>query len=219
MVTTPDTGQITVLPMTAEMIPQVVAMHLAAFRGSMSAQLGPLYVRPLIKWFVDAPDSIALVASLDGRTPHGYVMGAPLGYTRRTNWLLLVPAILAGLTHPWLAFDRRIRKTAATRLRMLAGHKFPTQPCPELPAPTMSLVGIGVAPQAQRRNVGRLLVNAFEAAALELGMRSLRLSVFPENNAARSLYEKCGWQPFREPSEGGVTMFYSKVLDGRIDSP
>ncbi|MBX7167431.1 MAG: GNAT family N-acetyltransferase [Pirellulales bacterium] len=203
-----------IVPMTQDMIPQVVAMHVQAFQGQMSAMMGPRYVRAMVEWFLRFPDGITLVATLDGSTPHGYVMGAPVGYSRQMNRDLFVLALGVAMTRPWIVFNGKIRRTAWSRVKLLAGQKSAGNPEPPLPQPTMSLVGIGVSPAAQRRNLGQLLVGAFEAEAARRQMRSVRLSVFPRNQAARALYAKCGWHPYLEPDRDDVTVFYSKVLQG-----
>lgn len=194
--------------MTNEVIPAVVEMHLQAFDGYMSARLGPIYINALIRWFQNDEHTISLVAIDDNGKPVGYVIGAPVGYTVRMNRDLLGRAVLATLTRPWLVLDRRILRTAVGRLKLLSGRLPPQDEAPGLPEPTMSLVGIGVSPKAQGGGFGRQLVNAFESRARDLGAQSMRLSVYPDNPAARRLYEKCGWKPYREPKVPGTTMFY-----------
>jgi ribosomal protein S18 acetylase RimI-like enzyme len=50
-----------------------------------------------------------------------------------------------------------------------------------------------VSPESAHRGVGRLLIAAAEAWARERGYRLLTLNVFERNEAARRLYERCGF--------------------------
>lgn len=201
-----------VVEMTEDVVPQVVEMHLQAFDGYMSTRLGPTYVNALIRWFYNSDKTISLVALDDTGKPAGYVIGAPVGYTVAMNRDIFRHAALATMSRPALLFDQRILRTAFGRIKLLAGKQAPKGETPELLEPTMSLVGIGVSPHAQGAGIGRQLVEAFEARSRELGARSMRLSVYPDNPAARRLYEKCGWQAYREPSIPGSTMFYFHTL-------
>ncbi len=203
----------TTVDMPAGIVPEVVHLHMQAFRGYMSARLGRGYIRAMIEWFRTYEPGIALIVKDEEGRLAGYVIGAPLGYGAAMNRDLLGPAIRATIARPWLLLDRRIRRTAWGRLKLLAGRRAPPGEVPELPPPTMSLVGIAVAPESQGRSIGALLVDAFESRAREKNAGSLRLSVYPNNPSARRLYEKCGWQPFREPPSPDVSMFYVKPLE------
>ncbi|MCK6546318.1 GNAT family N-acetyltransferase [Myxococcota bacterium] len=201
-----------VVPMTRALAPALVDVHREAFAGYMNARLGRGYVRHFLEWFATATDAIALVALDDHATPVGYVVGAPLGYGRAMTRELFVPAALGVATHPALVFDRRIVKTALGRVAELFGRPMPSAPPPALPAPTWSLVGIGVASKARGLGAGSALTKAFEDEARARGARSLRLSVYAENAAARRTYERAGWVPFDGPVPPGFAMYYSKVL-------
>lgn len=204
-----------VVPMTRDLAPALVDVHREAFAGYMNARLGRGYVRRFLEWFATAKDAIALVA-LDDRddrsTPIGYVVGAPLGYGRAMTRALLVPAALGVATHPALALDRRIVKTALGRVAELFGRPMPSAPPPALPSPTWSLVGIGVASSARGLGAGSALTRGFEEEALRRGARALRLSVYAENAVARRTYERAGWVPFDGAVPAGFAMYYSKVL-------
>jgi ribosomal protein S18 acetylase RimI-like enzyme len=53
--------------------------------------------------------------------------------------------------------------------------------------------GLAVTPAFQGRGVGRALVEAAAAAARQGGARRLTLRVLSTNDAARALYESCGF--------------------------
>jgi len=59
--------------------------------------------------------------------------------------------------------------------------------------PSAHLEAIVVAARAQRRGIASALLQAAEAQAQELGAKSMTLHVFANNERARSLYEKSGY--------------------------
>lgn len=58
------------------------------------------------------------------------------------------------------------------------------------------LFGMAVAPDAQRRGLGRALVGAVLAEAEAAGVRLVQLQVTAPNAAARRLYAACGFRPY-----------------------
>ncbi|MGO8686918.1 MAG: GNAT family N-acetyltransferase [Candidatus Dormibacteria bacterium] len=73
---------------------------------------------------------------------------------------------------------------------------------------------LGVAPRAQRRGVGRALVEAAAAVARAAGKRRLTLGTLPEMIAAQRLYEAMGFQggPPVEHAEGRSHLTYELPL-------
>jgi [ribosomal protein S18]-alanine N-acetyltransferase len=59
--------------------------------------------------------------------------------------------------------------------------------------PEAELLTIAVAPADRRRGVGRALLSAFEAAALDRGASEALLEVAVTNDAARGLYAAAGY--------------------------
>ena len=116
------------------------------------------------------------------------------------------------MVRPWLIVNGQFRHAIKQRLRLILGQPELQREEPELPTPTMSLVGIGVAASARGQKIGLSLMQAFEARTHEARMRSLRLSVYPHNIPARRLYEKCGWQPFEGRRGTEEAMYYFKLL-------
>ena len=60
--------------------------------------------------------------------------------------------------------------------------------------PGAHLEAIGVAPVADGHGVGRMLLTEAERAALAAGARSMTLHVFANNERARSVYERTGYE-------------------------
>ncbi len=76
-------------------------------------------------------------------------LARPLGYDREINKALLGPAARGMLAHPWLLCEPRILRTVGARFRLLTGKTATSPTIPHLPAPAISLVGIGVSSQVR----------------------------------------------------------------------
>ena len=173
-------------------------LHARAFEGEIGPLVGPGYIEAFLEWFVGSPPAVSLIAEDAGQVV-GYVFGAPNGYGPGLTRDLL-PDIALGvlrnfpriLRHP--SFRRQVR----SRLANLVLRREPSSVFVDATPPgVFNLVGIGTAPSARGKGVGRALVEAFcERAA----GRTVMLDVFKDNAAARSLYERCG---FRELVEEG----------------
>lgn len=198
-------------PLTENHIPTVVDIHSKAFVGYMSTNLGRTYLTNFYHWFSTRTDAISIVAERDFQAV-GFLVGAPLGYETIMSRNLFWVAATCILSRPWLLVGRNVRTAIVDRGMIIFGKNPRRKGYPRLPEPTMSLVGIGVASQSQGLGVGKTLMQSFEKKALDLGMKSMRLSVYPENQIARRLYERGGWQAFSENVPSGDAMYYSKVL-------
>ena len=204
-----------IAPMSEEMVPQVSLLHLEAFAGYMNTRLGIAYLTAFISWFCNAEQRIALVATDRNGKLMGYAIGAPLGYEKFMNRDLFMVAASGMIRKPWLFLNPQIRRRVMARLRVILGFSLPG-PQPKLPEPTMSLVAIGVSPVVRGKKVGHRLLQAFEARAYQLQMKSLRLSVYADNVIAQRLYKSCGWQLFTPSMGEKDVIFYFRVLSGEI---
>jgi ribosomal protein S18 acetylase RimI-like enzyme len=207
---------------------ELLSVHMEAFRGTMGVSLGPGYVRTFLRRFVTDPSAFALVARRDSRLV-GYALGAPIELgSSTTTFAVARSAVVALLRRPSLLVQptlrsevrRRIVRVVARVRRGLPGGADRRAPGPTdkdaglqvlVPEPARSLVGIGVADQAQGTGVGRALLEAFELEARKRGDRSVRLSVYQDNDAARRLYERSGWSPTPHP-ENLAVLYYVKHL-------
>lgn len=73
---------------------------------------------------------------------------------------------------------------------------------PDADDPTRAeLISMWVDPAARGRGVARTLIDAIARWAAEYGAAELRLSVVPENTAARRTYERCGFVALAEPGD------------------
>jgi GNAT superfamily N-acetyltransferase len=212
----PAADDTVIVAMTAEMVPKAARVHLDALAGSRTAIMGEAYVRAFIDWFRQAENGgIALVAIDSHSCVVGYVIGAPLGYPRALSRHLVWIAAAAVIVRPWLFFSQQFRNGVLDRLRFVLGGSRTHGAEPELPAPTLSLVAIGVSPAARGKKIGLRLVQTFEARARKLQMRSLRLSTGSDNAVARRFHERCGWRPFPAADE---LVYYFRILDGHFEA-
>lgn len=196
-----------VVDMRPEHLPSAARIQVEAFRGYMNARLGPRYAQAMLNWFLNTQGTISLVAIEDERVL-GYVVGAPGEYGRGMSRAIMPAAIFAALLRPWLAFSGRIRRRAVERVRAMFTKAQPKQSPAQalnLPAPVMSLVAIGVSTAARGKGAGALLMREFEQRSRALSMRSMRLSVYTHNSAARALYEKAGWTAAPGSAEGELS--------------
>lgn len=202
-------AQLKVAEMLSGQIHEVARLQEAAFAGSLNTRIGSRYTVAFIRWFCESDEAIALVAMTDHSAVVGYVVGAPVGYTTRLNRHVLWPALSGIVVRPWLVLDGHFRRSAVARFRPPGAAA--STPDPPLPGPVFSLVGIGVLPEARGKQIGSLLLSWFERTARERGARTVRLSVYPDNIAARRVYEKHGWESGDEPKERRAMTYY-KIL-------
>lgn len=204
-----------VCPMTREMVDEVSRVHIQAFKGSMNTRLGSSYVRKFLDWFVQLEAGIVLVAiskTNDHEEVVGYTVGAPIDYGKAMNRDLFWIACWNTIIRPWLFLSDQFRDTIKSRLVALFQRSTDQAFQVDLPLPVMSVVGVAVLPNFQGQSIGQELLCAFEAQARHLQVRSLRLSVYPENLGARRVYEKCCWLPALDSISPGRAMFYYKIL-------
>jgi len=187
---------VNVRPATRGDLSALVDVHARAFDGQLGPLLGSRYLHAFLGWFIDQPGAVSLVAEHAGAL-QGYVFGALDGYGHHLGPSVRLPVVLGLLRqlprvvrHP--SFGRKL----ATRLRaLLPGRASPSPIFTATPRGCFCLVGIGAAPEARGRGVGRALVEAFCAAVPK---RRVILDVYRDNAPARALYERCGFRVLAE---------------------
>lgn len=200
-----------IVPITSALIDDVVRVHREAFAGYPNTRLGAGYARRFVSWFSTVGDGIALAAIDESGTVLGYVLGARGPYAYPLSRAVRGVAARAILLRPWLAIDRRIVRAVAARVRMwIRPVPVAANVAAVLVPPVASLVAIGTSRASRRGGVASALVEQFEERARALGVKTVRLKVYESNAAARSLYERRGWQPLHTPGADGLT--YWKLL-------
>ena len=208
--TKPAVDDVIIVTMSAEMVRKAARVHIETLADSRTASMGASYVGAYIDWFRQAEHGGIALAAIDRRGEVvGYVIGAPLGYPRALSRHLRWVSAAAVIMRPWLFFRQQFRHGIVGRAKLLLGRALPPSGIPELPAPTASLVALGVLSAARGKKIGLRLVQAFETKARELQLRSLRLSTRSDNTVACRLYERCGWQPFLTSNE---LTYYFRIL-------
>lgn len=174
----------------------VAALHARAFEGEMGPVVGIDYLRALIRWFVDAPCGIVLVAE-ENDDLAGYVFGAPDGYGPRLTRTLL-PAIVSGVLKnlPAVVAHPSFRRQVRSRVSNLVLGREPTSVIfDSTPKDVFSLVGIGTSSAYRGRGFGKALVRGFCG---RVRARSIILDVFADNAPALALYGQCGFHALAE---------------------
>lgn len=203
-----------VLQITEEFITSLVKVHREGFSGYMNTRLGDGYIKAFLRWFCTADKSIALMVTDSDKNALGYVVGARFRHwDKQAGKDLFLSAAFGVVSNPWVIFSSDIRKRIILRFARMLGKKSTSElPEPDVPEPSMSLVGICVSQSAKGSCAAVCLIEEFEKRARELEMRSMALEVYANNKRARRFYEKCGWQPFIEPEQEDAPMFYTKNL-------
>jgi ribosomal protein S18 acetylase RimI-like enzyme len=193
-------------------IEAMVDIHMEGFAGYRSTLLGRRFAATLMRWFIATPEALAILARREGAAV-GFVTGAPFGYARQLNRHALPSAIVSLMLRPWLLVHPEVLKGISPKLRQLAARTpvRDTEDSPLSPAPTFSLVGIGVASASRGLGVAAHLMEVFEGDARKKGFERLRLSVRGDNHAAIRAYEKGGWI-LQEAKTSGYLLVFVKSL-------
>jgi len=127
----------------------------------------------------------------------------------------------AASLHPWSAAQIRaeVRRAAPDAVLALEGREAILGFCAyRLVLDEMHVMNLAVRPEAQRRGLGRFLLETALARAGRAGARRALLEVRAGNAAARALYSECGFvllgrrkQYYRDPAEDALVL----VRDGR----
>ena len=79
-------------------------------------------------------------------------------------------------------------------------------------SPLINIHDLHVEPEWRRQGVARLLLEAVEARARELGCSKLTLEVQEHNRAALALYARAGFTDGRYEPAAGAVLFREKKL-------
>jgi len=171
---------------TAEELPVLVDLHLAAFSGFFLSFLGSRFLLELYRGFLAEPAAVLLVASADSK-PLGFVAGAakPAKFFSRLllrRWYAFV----------WAAIPALLRQPGRVAPKLLSALTYRGDLPPLRRAALLS--SIAVAPEAAGKGVGKRLVEAFCARAAELGCGSVYLLTDRDDNPrVNSFYLSTGF--------------------------
>jgi ribosomal protein S18 acetylase RimI-like enzyme len=187
---------ITLRSLKATDIKSVVKIHCAGFPNSRSTKLGEPFLKKMYQWYFLYNPRLSFVATLNGEIV-GFVTGAIGGGTARRRFRYAFWQIVFGfLRHPQLFLQTEMFEAWQVHLRGLfvSVDRNQNPEAGKAEIVKVTLDSIAVAPPARSRDVGRLLVSAFEQAAQEQGATILGLGVESDNRIARQFYEHCGWR-------------------------
>jgi ribosomal protein S18 acetylase RimI-like enzyme len=178
--------QIEIRRLTADLLDDVVAIHMAGMGYSLNAQLGPDHLRYLYTRMANDPTCYVGVAVADSR-PAGVLSGSvdatkfssrlmrtmPIGRLARTAIHFALRPKLIGL---WLRGNAIAQPVRIENAEIVA-----------------VLTTIVVSERAQGRGLGRALVAAFEDFLLGEAIFRYRLDTKIENEAAAKFYRSLGF--------------------------
>ncbi|MFC1878371.1 GNAT family N-acetyltransferase [Chloroflexota bacterium] len=189
-----EPSKIIIRKMAPKDLKQVAAIHRRQFPASRSTSLGAPFVRKMYQWFIENQPELSYVALLEDKIA-GFVTGAIGGYGRTVFRYAIFEILLGLLTRPWLLLRGQTFTLWSSYLKGLFPRRAGKPKSESGPTQIKaSLASIAVAQAAQGFGLGKALVAAFEEGAGKQGVCSLGLSVALDNQAARHLYERCGWQ-------------------------
>jgi 2-polyprenyl-3-methyl-5-hydroxy-6-metoxy-1,4-benzoquinol methylase/ribosomal protein S18 acetylase RimI-like enzyme len=206
-------SKLNIAVITEHDIQSVAKLHQEAFSDSMGVSLGDYYVEQLLRWFAQEEGALFHCAKENGEVL-GYVFGALLTAQAGMNRDLMTAAGIGMAANPSVFLRSSFRKELARRAKILFGARPANRastPSKELLEPVFNLVGIGVSSSARGTGIAGKLMADFEKDAAKLGAATMRLSVYKTNQAARSTYEKRGYESFEHPTNPEV-LYYSKSL-------
>jgi ribosomal protein S18 acetylase RimI-like enzyme len=202
-------------------IPQLSQLHGNVFSTSIAAKLGLSFTQKNFQWYLSDSRCFLFHLLSDRNVVIGYcggmltVPGKPGSATSMIQFAFK-EAVVGFLKRPWLLFHPEVRghwplmlRNIAQKLGWRPQHPAVAEQPKSIPAPSMGLVVIGVAPEARNQGVGQVLLAEFERRARQHGAEQAHLSVKKNNPQAHRAYEKAGWVRLRED---GVNYVFTKVL-------
>lgn len=177
-------------PATGADVPEVVAVHLAAFGGSFLARLGPRFLRLYYRALLRTPGGVLLVAGDGPDGVAGFAAGsvAPdeIGPELRRHPLALARALVAGIVRDPLLVPSTLRNIR--RMQGSEGH--------EAPEGTAELTSIAAHPDHWGSGLAGELLAGFEDACREAGCDAVELTTDARDNVrAITFYRRRDYRP------------------------
>jgi len=182
-------------PATQADLPQVVAVHQAAFKGFLMTELGPHFLHRYYRQVLAYPHHFFLVWQPAEVAPiEGFVAGFLRPHEfyqqlRAHKWSFALSAAAYLICRP-----RRWRRVLASmrRAQTLAqprnGEKL-----------TAELASLAVLPQSQGKGIGKALTLAFLQAARDKGVQQVYLTTDAlHNDAVNAFYQQLGFRLARQ---------------------
>jgi len=215
--------QLAITPLDHSKLEFAVRLHAVALPHGFFVRLGRRYLRAYYTTFVDGPDAVALLATLDG-LPAGILVGTTAN-ARHYAWVvrhrslrLALCGVLGLLARPPVALAF-VRSRLLRYLRGLVRLCRASKPSARAATATMAsdvavLTHVAVAEVVQGHGVGAALVRAFEQAAVHAGGRRAVLVTLAGPHGAAGMYEQLGWNSTgqRHDHDGRAISEYTREL-------
>lgn len=206
------TGSIAVRSLGLADLDGVVDVHLRSFPRGALTRLGPRLVGRYYLWQLTGPHDVVAFAALRNDTLIGFVIAgrfqrALSGFVNLNRRLLA----LRLASRPWLLADPHVRERLVRARRWSLRRNLPPLTDPPISRSVFGVLAIAVDPHEREGGIGRALLDAVEAAALNRGLERLHLTVEPSNEGAIAFYERVGW--IRLIRDGGWRGEMEKELD------
>lgn len=169
-------------------IEQIVAVHMRALPNFFLTFMGPKFLREIYRYYVHDPIVIGFVAEDE---QNGEVLGFVVGpltpkscfktLIRNRWWMFGLASIIAVLKRPTIV------------KRLLCGIFYRGQ---APPGPKRALLSsIAIAPEAQNKGIGKLLVKRWVEEVKKQGGKGCYLTTDAENNEkVNNFYQNLGWR-------------------------
>lgn len=198
----------------------LVRVHRAAFPEAALTRLGAGAVRRYYETYLSAGGQsspseakFAVGAYEDVRLVGYCVCGLFPGAQQRFMWRHGGYLALRSLLNPGLFFNSRFLARVRLGAQSLFGHaprqaqsRTVADQSPTTQEGAFRVLAIAVDPAAQGRGVGHALMEWAHEAAQRAGFGSVGLTVHADNDTARRLYERLGYEPVTHRGEwsGGM---------------
>lgn len=217
------TRAVTVRRMGDDDLHLAARLHARALPHGFFGRLGPAFLRPYYRSFVDGPSGVALVAEVDG-SPVGVLVGT-MRPGEHYRWALrrhggrlvlaLVVALLASPRQLVLFLRTRVGRYARAARRLGLGEARPAAADPRGgPRRLAVLTHVCVSMEARGSGAGTALVEAFCARAREDGRTEAQLVTLAGPEGASLFYDRLGWRRRGErlDHDGRPVRAYAKAL-------
>lgn len=186
--------------LTLSDLPQVTAVHRAAFPESLFTALGPEATRRYYEWQLLGPHEVTALGAFKNKELKGFLFGGvfrgAMGGFLRKNWGYLGWCVM---THPrvWLhhTFRARLREGGGILRKQIGTNPSQRQNHRGKP---FGILSIAVDPYLQRSGVGKMLMQVAETIARGHAFQDMHLTVHPGNLQAVRFYQRLGWEKICE---------------------
>jgi ribosomal protein S18 acetylase RimI-like enzyme len=184
-----DVGEpsISIIPMQAEHVTDVVRVHLHSYLGFFQTFLGPKFLRILYSEILKAPDHVAFVAQDNSGALIGFVVGVShqsdfFARLARRRWFAFAIASLGAAIRRPKIIPRLFRALSYPKTSQAA-------------AAQALLTDIAVVPEMNGRGIGQRLVTHLLIAMKQKNVDSVSLVTDRDaNERVNRLYQRLGFQ-------------------------